>query len=121
MDADLITWVPLSRKRLRKRGYDQAKLIAEAVSVRLGVPCVPVLRKLRNIRAQSSLQDAVQRQRNIRNVYSVSEPEKIRGKRILLIDDIVTTGATLSECARTLREAGAAEVIAAAAAGGRRH
>lgn len=116
LPCDVITWAPLARGRLRKRGYDQAGLIAQAVSERLGVTCVRTLKKTSNIRAQSLIRDAAARSKNVSGVYKAVNQEYIRGKRILLVDDIVTTGATLSECARTLYGAGAASVGAVAAA-----
>ena len=113
---DLISWVPLSRKRLRKRGYDQARLLAESSAAKLGGELVPVLKKKRDIPAQSGIKGAEKRRANVLGVYECVNAEMIRGKRILLIDDIVTTGATLSECARTLKMSGAGEVICATAA-----
>lgn len=110
---DLITWVPLSRKSLRKRGYDQARLIAETAARELGTSAVPVLKKVRNTGTQSRLHDNAARRSNVLGAYQVIAPEMIREKRVLLIDDVVTTGATLSECARELRTAGAADVVCA--------
>ena len=65
---------------------------------------------------QSTVGSAEKRRANIAGAYRAADPELVQGKRILLIDDIITTGSTLSECARTLREAGAAEVLCAAVA-----
>ena len=113
---DIITWVPLSKKRLKKRGYDQAKLLAEIVSKQLNIPCAQLLFKERNTKPQSRTGSAEKRKSNISGVYSVIAPEMIEGKRILLIDDIVTTGSTFSECARTLGMAGAEKIYCAAAA-----
>lgn len=107
---DCIAWVPLSRRRLRHRGYDQAELLARELESRLGLPVESLLRKRRHTRAQSATGDARKRRANIAGAYQVSDPEGVRGKRILLVDDIVTTGSTLSECAKTLRAAGAASV-----------
>ena len=113
---DLISWVPLSRARLRERGYDQAKLLARAAARALGEPFVPTLEKRKDVAKQSAAGGAEKRRANIAGAYRVPEPETVAGKRVLLIDDIVTTGATLSECARTLRAAGAAAVVCAALA-----
>ncbi len=113
---DLITWVPLSRARLRERGYDQALLLARAAADALGERLTPTLKKVRNVQRQSTTGGAEARRSNIAGAYQVPEPERIRGKRILLIDDIVTTGSTLAECTRVLRAAGAAEVRCAALA-----
>lgn len=113
---DLVTWAPLSRKSLRKRGYDQARLIAETAARELGTSAVPLLKKIRNTGKQSRLRDDAARRSNVLGAYRVIDPEMVRGKRVLLIDDVVTTGATLSECARELRTAGAADVVCAAVA-----
>ena len=111
-EYDFVSWVPLSRKRLRRRGYDQARLIAEKTAAILGADCVPTLKKIRNAKAQSATGSAEKRRANITGAYTVPNPERVRGKRILLIDDIVTTGSTLSECARMLGMAGAEKVLA---------
>lgn len=116
ISCDIITWVPLSHLRLRKRGYDQAQILAEETAKRLGLPCERLLKKKINTRPQSGIGDAEARRKNASGVYACCAPEKTRGRRILLIDDIVTTGATLSECASVLKKAGCAEVYAAAAA-----
>jgi len=109
---DLVGWAPLSRRRLRERGYDQARLLAEAVSRRLSLPLEYLLDKERDTPAQSGLEGAAQRRANVLGAYSVSRRAAVSGKRILLCDDVATTGATLSECARVLCTAGAAEVCA---------
>ena len=112
ISCDSITWVPLSRARLRKRGYDQARLLAEDLASRIAVPCIPALCKIRNNPRQSSTGNAEKRRRNVKGVYQSLPNADIRGKQMLLIDDIVTTGATLSEAALILRKAGAAGVTA---------
>ena len=114
--VDLITWAPISFRRNLERGYDQDKLICKVVARELGLQAVSVLKKRRHTQAQSGLSDASQRKANVLGAYQVRNPQLIAGKRILLIDDIVTTGATASECARTLLAAGAKEVIFAAVA-----
>ena len=114
--ADVITWVPVSGKRLRKRGYDQVQLLAQAVSAELGIPTEAYLEKIRDNRANSSLKTPAERRANVLGVYRAVGLDHLRGKRVLLLDDIVTTGATASECARVLLTAGAEEVIFAAVA-----
>ena len=116
ISCDIITWVALSRKRRRRRGYDQARLLAESAAKELGWPCEELLKKTRDNPAQSGIQDAERRRKNVSGVYEAIDPEKIRGKRILLMDDIVTTGATLSEAASVLKKAGAVSVVAATVA-----
>lgn len=103
---DCITAVPVSRERLKERGYDQSVLLAKALSVHTGIPFEPMLEKKKHNRTQHLLPSA-QREKNVRGVYSASD---CTGRHILLVDDIVTTGATVRECARVLYRAGAAEV-----------
>lgn len=113
---DLITWVPLSDRRKRERGYDQAFLLASAAALELGDVAVETLRKERNTDPQSGITEDAQRRANVLGAYTPVDPELVAGKRVLLIDDVVTTGSTLSECARTLRTMGAADVVCAALA-----
>lgn len=109
---DVITWVPISRKRLRKRGYDQSQLLAEYAAGVFGLPCMKLLNKNRDNPAQSSIRTAAERKGNVLGVYD-KVGEDIAGKRILLVDDIVTTGSTLGEAARILAMAGADTVLCA--------
>lgn len=110
---DLISWVPLDAGRRRKRGYDQAQLLAEQASAQLCRGCVRLLEKRRGVRPQSGTGSPERRRANIAGAYRVIDPAAVEGKRVLLIDDIVTTGATLSECAKTLLLAGADDVCCA--------
>lgn len=110
-EFDTVSWVPVSRKRLGRRGYDQAELLARSACRRWDTSPERLLEKIRDNPAQSGLRDAAGRWENVRGVYRAAEPEKIRGRRILLVDDICTTGATFAECAGVLLSAGAAEVV----------
>ena len=116
---DLISWVPLSSERLRERGYDQAMLIAMAAALELDDVAVETLKKVVNAAPQSGTGSAEQRRANISGAYECADAELVRSRRILLIDDIITTGATVSECARVLGLAGAESVVCAAVARGR--
>ncbi len=109
-EYDILSWVPLDPGRRRKRGYDQAELLARNAGRRLLREPAPVLRKKRGVQPQSKTGEPEKRRANIAGAYAVIDPETVRGKRILLIDDIVTTGSTLSECAKTLLLAGAEDV-----------
>ena len=111
---DVVTWVPVSRLRKLRRGYDQVELLAKAVCAELGMEPVGCLRKIRHTQPQSRLKGQAQRRANVLGAYEVMKPERILGKRILLLDDILTTGATAGECARVLLTAGAKEVHCAA-------
>lgn len=115
-EFDAVTWVPVSRRRLRKRGYDQARLLAEAACRLWSVKPVRFLNKIVDNSAQSGLPEGSARWANVRGVYRAADPEKLRGRRILIVDDICTTGATLAECAGVLRAAGAAGTVCIAAA-----
>lgn len=117
---DCITWVPVSRLRRLRRGYDQVELIARAVGRELGMEPVALLKKVRHNRPQSSIRGAAQRRGNVLGVYRELDREWISGKKILLLDDILTTGATAGECARVLLTAGAKEVHCAAVAAARK-
>ncbi|MGE4354597.1 MAG: ComF family protein [Oscillospiraceae bacterium] len=114
-DFDLLSWVPVSRRRLRRRGYDQAQLLADEIGRQFAKKPVPLLKK-RHVPAQSGMGSMEKRRANISGAYRVIDPELIAEKRILIIDDIVTTGSTLSECAKTLMRAGANKVMCAAVA-----
>ena len=107
---DLLTWVPISTIRRFTRGYDQVELLAKAVGQELGVKPVRTLRKIRHNHPQAQISGAAERRANVLGVYRVVKDVDLRGKRILLLDDVMTTGATAGECARVLLTAGAAEV-----------
>lgn len=116
LDFDVLTWVPLSRKRKRRRGYDQAQLLAVAAAKALGTEAVPLLKKIRDVPAQSGIDSPEGRRANISGCYSVPDPNPVAGRRVLVVDDVITTGSTVSECARVLMLAGAEQVTAAALA-----
>lgn len=109
---------PVYKKRLKWRGFNQAEEIAKELSVFLNTPLLNnVLVKTKETLPQIELSGA-EREENIKNAFSCLEPEKIRGKKILLVDDVYTSGATMEECARLLKTAGAKEVWGAAVARG---
>lgn len=119
-EFDLITWVPVSRKRRWKRGYDQAELLARAVCRAWGVKPVALLRKTMDNPAQSGLKEDAARRANVLGVYEMRPGAEVSGRQVLLIDDVCTTGATLTECSKVLREAGADAVVCACVAHARR-
>lgn len=112
---DFITWVPTSAHNLRERGYDHAQLITEQAARCLDVPAVQMLKRVRHTRPMYGLNPA-ERRANVFDAFAVVKNAPVLGARVLVIDDILTTGATFYECARALREAGAEQVCAAAAA-----
>lgn len=113
---DAVTWVPTGPIRKFFRGYDQAHLLARAVAKELGLPCLRLLRKMRNTPPQSGISDAAERRANILGSYAMADRKAAAGQKLLLIDDVITTGATSAECARMLMTAGAKEVYCAAVA-----
>ena len=113
---DILTWVPVSTRRRLRRGFDQSALLAQAVGRELQVPAVRTLKKIRHTEAQSLTPDAAIRRANVIGAYQVLPAPSLKGKRILLLDDIITSGATASECAKMLLTAGAKEVMFAAIA-----
>ena len=108
---DAVTWVPVSGKRLKKRGFDQSRMLCASLCVDWHIQPMETLRKVRDNPPQSGLEDAAARRANVLGVYEPVDPAAFRGKRLLLIDDILTTGATLTECVRVLKDAGAADVV----------
>ena len=108
---DVVVWVPLSAQHLRRRGYDQAELLARRVAELKGLPVAGALVKRRNTRTQSHLHGAKARAKNVAGAYACRGEADVRGLRVLLVDDVFTTGATLSQCAQCLRQAGARSVV----------
>lgn len=104
---DCVTYVPLHKKDMRKRGYDQSRLLAEQVGRKLSLPTLRLLEKRQQTEAQHHLNRA-QRLRNPKNAYRALP--SAAGRSPLLVDDIVTTGATLAECAQVLYAAGAKRI-----------
>ena len=108
---DVICWAPVSKQRRRKRGYDQSELLARELGMRLELPVEPLLDKVRHTRAQATVKDESVRRANVLGAYAMHPGAQVAGRHILLVDDVITTGGTLSECARVLRTAGAASVV----------
>ena len=107
---DILTWVPVSRRRKFTRGFDQVELLAKQVALQLGISAVPTLKKIRHTPPQSGLGNAAHRRANVLGAFRMRDTDAVKDKRILLLDDIITTGATASECARILMTAGAEKV-----------
>lgn len=115
-DFDVLTYVPTAFLRRMHRGYDQVELLCNAVGEELGVSAVKCLYKVRNTPPQSGIKDVSRRRANVLGAYRFCDGENVRGKRVLLLDDVITTGATMSECSRVLLTAGAKEVFCACVA-----
>lgn len=108
---DLVTEVPVGKRKLRRRGYDQSRLLAQALARRLQLPYAGVLKKVRNNRDQHR-QKAADRRANVYGAYNTRRHAGLSGKHVLLVDDVKTTGATLDECAKMLLLGDAASVSA---------
>lgn len=118
---DLITWAPVSTRRKLRRGYDQGQLLSHELGYQMNIEVKRCLRKSRNTPPQSTIKDEAQRRANVLGVYRPVNQPAFLGKRILLVDDIITTGSTISECAKVLMMAGAKEVYCAAIATAKKH
>lgn len=116
---DLLTWVPISLLRRLRRGYDQVELLAKALGEEMDMEPVKLLKKIRHNRPQSGIVGQAHRRANVLGVYKACHTERLPDQRILLLDDIITTGATAGECARMLLTAGAKEVTVGAVAAAR--
>ncbi len=114
-EVDLVTAVPMHESRLRERGYNQAALLARSLAERQGWPFVPeAIRRIRATASQVTL-SASERKENVAGAFEASE-QLVHARRVLIVDDVLTTGATLSACADALRAAGALMVFGAAVA-----
>jgi ComF family protein len=110
--ADALVPVPLHRARRRDRGFNQSRLLARDLAKARGMSVLGgALVKTRNAPPQAGL-GAAERERNVVAAYAVKRPDRIKGKTLVVVDDVTTTGATLRECARVLMDAGAKEVRA---------
>jgi ComF family protein len=116
-DLDITTYqailpVPLHPRRRRQRGYNQSKMLARELSKMLHIPLMcHLLRRARQTNEQALLMDRSSRHANIRDAFQVARPASVKGKTLILVDDVVTTGATVSECARMLKQEGADSVL----------
>ena len=106
---DLVTFVPMHPAKKRIRGYDQAQLLAEQVGRSLKIPCVDCLERTRKTAAMKNMSEE-QRNQNVAGAFQLRDSLHLRGKHMILVDDIVTTGSTAEACASVLKQAGAGEV-----------
>ncbi|MDK2799523.1 MAG: competence protein ComFC [Clostridiales bacterium] len=107
---DIIVYTPLYKKRLSERGFNQAKLLAKVIAQEL--PCSlgeNILLKIKDTQPQSKLTRS-QRRKNIKDAFQISDETVVKGKTVLLVDDVYTTGTTVDECSKLLKRAGAKEV-----------
>ncbi|MDQ7799331.1 MAG: ComF family protein [Candidatus Edwardsbacteria bacterium] len=114
--ADMVLAVPLHNARKRERGYNQAQLLADQLGKVLKIPAHhDIIFRARHTRSQTTL-NKEERLRNVEGIFKVKSPEKIRDKTIILIDDVLTTGATIGSCGQSLMKAGAKRILAMTAA-----
>ena len=107
---DTIIPVPISKKRMKERGYNQSTLIAKELSKKIKIDLeINCIIKVKNVKEQSKL-NKEQREKNIQNVYELKNKQKIINKKILLIDDIYTTGSTVNECSKILGQGKTAQI-----------
>jgi ComF family protein len=108
-DADYLAPVPLFWWKKLRRTYNQAELLSKIINKESGIPVLNCLVRVKNTRTQTRL-DHKKRQENVKNAFRLKKGISIRNKKIIIIDDVMTTGATIKECARVLKENGAEEV-----------
>lgn len=108
--GDVITYVPLTRKKEKLRGFNQCKYLGKKLSEVYNIPLKNLLYKDKRVKEQKKL-TRIERQKNVERAFFVQDSEKVKNKRIILIDDVVTTGFTLLSCANELKKFGAKEVI----------
>ncbi len=108
-EVDVIIPVPLHRKRLRERGFNQSELLAQVVSRYYEIPVASALERTINTKAQFDL-PRTERFKNISGAFKVSDIKSVYNKRVLLLDDIYTTGSTIAECSKVLSRAGARRI-----------
>lgn len=115
----LIIPVPISKKRLKERGFNQAELIAKNFALKTGAEIKNnALQKITDTPTQVSIKNREERLNNLKGAFAVKNPETIKGRNIILIDDVFTTGATIAEARKVLRDSGAKKIIAMVAARG---
>lgn len=109
--------IPLSKKRMRERGFNQSLLIAEVFAQKQSLKIISdVLFRIKDTPPQSKINDRRKRQENVKNCFVVKNANKLKGKNIILIDDVVTSGATFNEASFTLKKEGVKKIIALAVA-----
>lgn len=113
-DADVVVPIPLHWRRRLLRGYNQSEALARVLARRLGLPCHPaLLRRRRHTPRQTSQVSPAQRRENLKGAFGARKSAALAGKTVLLVDDVLTTGSTCNEAAKTLQAAGAAAIVVA--------
>ena len=110
IDIDIICYIPMIRKDERKRGFNQCRLIANEIGYNLNIPVSNCIKKVKHTKEQKKLTKE-ERIKNLIGAFEVTSNEDIKNKRVLLIDDVMTTGATIGECTKILKKSGVKEII----------
>ncbi len=114
--SPIVVFIPLHHSRERKRGFNQAKLLAEIVAKNFNLELKNVLMRVKNTPPQAQAENREKRRENLFGAFTIIDPDEIKNKNIILIDDVYTSGATMSEAARVLKSRGARKIIALVAA-----
>ncbi|WP_294389157.1 ComF family protein [uncultured Clostridium sp.] len=110
INGDVICYVPMSRKAKKKRGFNQCEIMAKNVGYKLNIPVSNCIKKIKDTREQKTLTKE-ERIINLKGAFKISSINEIKNKNIILIDDVMTTGATISECKYILKKSGAKQII----------
>jgi len=113
--AEVVVPVPLHKARLRRRTFNQSALIGGILARRMQLPFSQALARTRMTQSQTELSPSARR-KNVKDAFAAARPKSVKGRQVLLVDDVITSGATASECAKALKAAGAARVYAASIA-----
>jgi ComF family protein len=116
LNINLIMPVPLHQLKKAERGYNQSVYIAKGLSKEINIPVSSGIIKRKKYTQSQTKMNLIERQKNIEEAFKVKNDKKIKGKNILLIDDVITTGATISECGKVLLNSGAGNIYAASVA-----
>ncbi len=112
LESYIIIPIPLYPGRKRERGFNQAKLLAEFIAKNMNLKLIEYLKRIKNTKPQSLLKGNEMRQKNVLNCFRIKNPDELKGKKVILIDDVFTSGATITEAAKILKTAGVKTIIA---------
>lgn len=116
--SSVLVPIPLHRSRLARRGFNQAELLSEGIAKRSGIPVLRALRRTRRTEQQIEMRSHAERKSNVSGAFALRDQDAIRGKTVILVDDVSTSGATMTEAARVIREYGVRSVWGIAVAKG---
>ena len=119
--VDIIVPVPLTRSRFKERGYNQSEMIARGINKITGIPVIKDIVKRTEFKESQTKKDRWERMDNVEDVFSCAGDERIRGRHVMIVDDVITTGATIVGCATALVKAGASKISVASLGYARPH